>query len=73
MATYEATVGIGNLVRIPMRGNEIFLVLERNMEPWDAERFDNSSKLAGWRLLEIVTGRGVLSTGRHLEVFSECR
>jgi len=56
-----------------MRGNEIFLVLERNMEPWDAERFDSSSKFACWRLLEIETGRVVLSTARNLEVFSESR
>ena len=62
---------VGDLVRITIRGNELFLILERNMEPWDAERFDDSSKFADWKLLNIETGKICYTTGKNMEVISE--
>jgi hypothetical protein len=66
-------VKAGDLVQITARGNEFFLILERNMEPWDAERFDDSSKFADWKLLNIETGKICYTRGRFMEVVSESR
>ena len=62
----------GDLVRITLRGPELFLVLGRGGHPNRAREGD-TSKFSDWLLIEIATGRRWHQTKRDLEVVSERR
>ena len=64
---------IGELVRIEYRPDTLFLVLERDLKRWDADRHDNSSKFANWIIQDTTSGKVHIQVARQLEVICEGR
>jgi len=66
-------VRVGNLVKIEYRPDTLFLVLERDLKRWDADRYDDDSKFACWIIQDVTNGRIHIQATRELEVISESR
>lgn len=66
---------IGDLVKIKRFPNSgaMFLVLERDHRPWDADRHNDSSKFASWVIQDTASSKVYTQIARTLEVISESR
>ena len=64
---------VGDLVGLECRPDTIFLVLERDLKRWDADRYDDSSKFANWIIQDTISGKIHIQLARQLEVIHEGR
>jgi hypothetical protein len=71
--TWRLSVKVGDLVKIEYRSDTLFLVLERDLKRWDADRYDDSSKFACWIIQDVNNGKIHIQASRELEVISESR